>query len=347
MTIAETSTDPKIIAALVIASFSLLVTVVNIIWNYLTQTKLEILKSDLANSRAMHDARLDYEYEARKRLYHECEPIFFQLNESANDTKHRVISLARTSRLGHLGLEDDDWLTNEGYYSISTYYNLFIPLAHYKQIREALTLIDLNVDKVTKARYDLIKWLYICWTDDFELARLEPALSYEPNIGNWLEQRNSDPRKYWRQGLPIGRLDSAVESLLTRLPDHKIHVKSYGEFESDYKNKQSEVSEGFSLVRDIFHGFDPRTRPILWRCLLVQSILSRAIIESSKLSRDTNIEEFKPIRPFTKTEIRELDWRNDKDDVSERSFLSDFEVAFKYVKTHLPHLCQSVIVNHP
>jgi hypothetical protein len=29
--------------------------------------------------KAEHDARRDYEYEARKRLYQEYEPIFFQL----------------------------------------------------------------------------------------------------------------------------------------------------------------------------------------------------------------------------------------------------------------------------
>jgi hypothetical protein len=47
-----------------------------------------------------------------------------------------------------------------------------------------------------------------------------------------------------------------------------------------------------------------------------------------------------PIRPFSVSEIYDLDWRNDKDDVSEQVFLSDFELAFQYAKKHLPHLCQ-------
>ena len=41
------------------------------------ETRLRRLENDLAIKRAELDARRDYEYEARKRLYQECEPILF------------------------------------------------------------------------------------------------------------------------------------------------------------------------------------------------------------------------------------------------------------------------------
>jgi len=336
----STSTDPKVIAALIAASASFLIAVFSAIWNKRTQRKLEDFKSEIADRRALHDARLDYEYEARKRLYQECEPIFFQLNEAAKDVKHRIISLARTSRLGHLGLHDGGWLAAEGYYSISTYYNLFVPFALYKQIREALTLIDLNVDPIIRARYDLQKWLYISWTDDFEFARLGPGLEYEPNVQDWRECRKSNPRTHWRQGLPIGRLDTAAERLLIRSPEQNTRVRSFGEFESEYRDDSSEIRESFKLVSDIFFGFDPRTRPVLWRCLLAQTLLCQAIIDSSRYSHETDLEAFRPIRPFTESDIDNLDWRNNHDQISDEVFRSDFDVAFRYVYSHLPHLCE-------
>jgi hypothetical protein len=53
---------------------------------YFQNKKLKHLESELANKAAERDARRDYEYEAKKRLYHEIEPylfLFSELSESA------------------------------------------------------------------------------------------------------------------------------------------------------------------------------------------------------------------------------------------------------------------------
>lgn len=39
------------------------------------QGELKRLQAELDEKRAERDARRDYEYEARKRLYHECSPL--------------------------------------------------------------------------------------------------------------------------------------------------------------------------------------------------------------------------------------------------------------------------------
>jgi len=75
------TTDPKIIAALIAAAASLIVSIIGTLWGRKNQKDLETLKSELADERAESDARRDYEYDARKRLYEECEPLLFQLIE--------------------------------------------------------------------------------------------------------------------------------------------------------------------------------------------------------------------------------------------------------------------------
>ena len=71
----------SILPAVVSGAFSLMVAVYSLIRSMTNQRSLELLRANLAQAKAEKDARIDYEYEARKRLYHECEPLLFQLTE--------------------------------------------------------------------------------------------------------------------------------------------------------------------------------------------------------------------------------------------------------------------------
>jgi uncharacterized membrane-anchored protein YhcB (DUF1043 family) len=62
------------------------------------QRELENFKADLDAKKSERDALLDYRYEARKRLYTDCEPVIFQLTECATEALYRIRSLARTAR---------------------------------------------------------------------------------------------------------------------------------------------------------------------------------------------------------------------------------------------------------
>src|SRR4051794_1030685 len=53
----------------------------------------ERLKSQLADRASARDARRSYEFDARKRLYSEMEPLLFQLFEVAENSYYRVVSL--------------------------------------------------------------------------------------------------------------------------------------------------------------------------------------------------------------------------------------------------------------
>lgn len=330
--------DPKIVAALIAALVSLLVAVVNAFWSRRNQRELETLKTRLSEEKAEQDARRDYKYDARKRLYEECEPLFFQINEAAESALHRVLSLARTSRSGHLGFGNDSWVDSHGYYFTSTFYKLFAPLAIFKQIQRRLTLVDLTVDTVVKARYDLMKWLYLSYTDDFEFARGEPEIIYEPNVDGWQDLRQEDPQRYWRQGIPFGRLDNAVDSLLVREGDDPPRCLSFGEFEKAYFEKGSNVATAFEVVSDIFIGFDPRTRPVLWRILVTQAHICLAIMRASQLSTDTPPEEFRPLSVVSVDKRKLYDWGREQEDISDVEIYAPLDVAKAYFKKHLPDL---------
>jgi uncharacterized protein YxeA len=80
----QTTTD--IIIAIITSVISLVTAAVTAIFTRKNDSRLKYLENKLAIERAEQDARRDYEYEARKRLYQECEPILFQfaeLSESA------------------------------------------------------------------------------------------------------------------------------------------------------------------------------------------------------------------------------------------------------------------------
>ncbi|HEY0714780.1 MAG TPA: hypothetical protein VGF45_19015, partial [Polyangia bacterium] len=91
--------------------------------------QLENLRSRIADESAQRSAERAYEFEAKKRLYLECEPLLFQLHLYAEDAVSRIRNLARAGQAGKLGR--NGWLSN-GYYRLSTYYKLLAPLAIFR-----------------------------------------------------------------------------------------------------------------------------------------------------------------------------------------------------------------------
>src|SRR6185369_4404651 len=56
--------------------------------NAKNQSDIELLRSRLGEQGKDRDARRDYQYEAHKRLYAECEPLLFQLADFAEHGYH-------------------------------------------------------------------------------------------------------------------------------------------------------------------------------------------------------------------------------------------------------------------
>jgi hypothetical protein len=233
-------------------------------------------------------ARREYEFEARKRLYEECEPLIFRFSDNASNAYYRVLGLARANRENVL--QSTAFLGSFDYYFKSTIYKLFAPLAIYRLMQDKLTFVDLKLDDKIRLQYLIIKQVYLLWTDDFGIAR-KLSIAYEPNQDDWRELRKNDQAKYWRQGLPMGLLDIVID-LLLKTENNEKHLMTYGEFEikidnDDYTKKQ------LDLFNDILRGFTPVNRPVLWTILVTQAILFQGLLkiqsaETPKIVTDDN-----------------------------------------------------------
>ncbi|HEY6437953.1 MAG TPA: hypothetical protein VIY47_15290, partial [Ignavibacteriaceae bacterium] len=158
--------QPPVLAAIVTAIVALIVAIWNVFSGRRTQIDIEVLKSTLAQKDKENDARREYEFEARKRLYQEYEPLLFQLMEAAENSIHRIQSLARTARHGNLN--ETGWLSQFNYFTKSTIYKLFVPIALYQIMQKKLTLVDITVDSSIGLRFKIAKQIYISYTDDYE-----------------------------------------------------------------------------------------------------------------------------------------------------------------------------------
>jgi hypothetical protein len=152
------------IAAVIAAAISGVISVLSIMMSKRNDISLEKIKNDLEIKKDEQTARRDYEYEARKRLYGECEPILFQFAELSESALKRIYALARNARDGNLG-PDRFWLLTDQYFIRSTIYRLIAPMAAFKMLQRRLTSIDLKLDKVINIQYYLAKILYYTFSE--------------------------------------------------------------------------------------------------------------------------------------------------------------------------------------
>jgi len=301
-----------------------------------SDTAIARLAADLKDVTAERDARRDYEYEARKRLYEQYEPLLFQLVERSESALHRVYSLARSAREGNLSIAGDGWLDSQGYYMVSTMYILLAPIAVFRLMQNRLTFVDLSVDPGIAARYALGKILYLSFTCDFELAKCKPSLEYEPHIKDWETSRKTQPSRYWRQGIALGRLDNALDDLLV-VRDQEWRLRTFGEYESLlYGQTQENLITDSWRFADILSGFHPYTRPVLWRILIVQAHVHRLIVglvnASASAIPDSLLEQL--AIPYEQRDS--FDWRSeDGEPHSERVLNEPFDVAECFISQYV------------
>ncbi|AEG02016.1 hypothetical protein [Methylomonas methanica] len=241
------------------------------------QQELEELKSRMDERRSAETARRDYEYEARKRLYAEIEPIRFQVCEALEEAHYRVRSLARTARSGNLGIGADSWVANPGYYLRSTIYKLILPVTYFRLMQRRMTFIDLHLDPNIAMQYSLLKLYARSFTDDFIFAALEPKLKYEPNHPQSKYLREENPAVFSRQALVLGDLE-CVADLLTVQENGQIRVLQFGEFEKLFDTEK--LDDNLHEILSLFVTFSPDRKPVLARLLLTQAFFAQLILST-------------------------------------------------------------------
>jgi hypothetical protein len=346
---ADQTTD--VIVAIITSAISLVTAAVTAIFVRKNDTRLKHLENKLAIERAEQDARRDYEYEARKRLYQECEPILFQFAELSESALRRIHALARNAKDGNLGPERY-WLSTDHYFIKSTIYRLIAPMAAFKLLQHRLTSIDLKLDQTINIQYILAKTLYYTFSSSADLARSEPAILYDPDqIGaeskgltesQKKENRTKYPEKFWLQGLKVGTIDILAETLiLAGDKETGPRIKSFGEFEQEFFEKTNPIKSPdnrFEVLFTLFSYFHPKTRPVLWRVLLTQAYLYNAIRKirnaEGKDLTTTDFDKFKKLFDIEETKL-ECDWKQPHETVSNEEFDMHFKGAENYLKNNL------------
>lgn len=329
--------DAPVIAALTTGIVSLIVAVITFLSTRANQRDVETLKAKLAERKSERDARRDYEYEARKRLYQEYEPLFFHFTESAEIALGHIQSLAERGREGNLG--PDGYLSKNSYYLKSTIYKLLVPVATYKLIYSRLTLVDLQVDARIHFQYFLAKLLYLTFTQDYKFAHHNPKLDYDPYHPGWHDLRKNNPRVYYRQGFPAGRLDNALESLTDSSIKGATQLVSFGHFEESLDNiNEEDVKSPLGVARDMFFSFHPNKRPVLWRILICQACIYDCVLRV-RYESDFGLTKMQQLLEdvCSPTQNRKLyDWRQTDKEADDRQVLEvPFQVARGYLHQKL------------
>jgi hypothetical protein len=323
----------KLWGALIAAIASLIVAMISHFSNRSNQRDIEHLRSTLQAADAERNAKRDYEYEARKRLYHECGPAFFQIMELSESALHRITGLARTAREGNLEPNGPSFLTDD-YYWTSTLYRLLAVPAVVRTVQRRLTMIDLSLDRKMWRQYTLAREAFFSFSNDFTLAKLGsvPVL-YDPLNVKAEEKAQSEPAIYWRQGLPSGVIEPAIEALLVVGHDGQYRLMSFPECEAAYEKKNSKVRREFDEIKFLVDEFHPRSRPIFWRMLVVQACLYRTLAKPSELDEDRwNIRSLQ----IPDDQRLQLDWRSSADvEVSNETVFEPLAIADRYFQQQL------------
>jgi hypothetical protein len=292
------------------------------------QRDLKRLEAELAEKKAERDARRDYEYEARKRLYHECSPLLFQLADQAASALSRIQGLAASAAQGNLQPGPTSWLTStrDRYYRTSTEYRLLSPCATLKLLQQRLTKLDLSLDTDFHLTYVLARQAARSLGDDFDIAALgSKALEYDPhsNKAETLTSKRADI--YWQQGVPRGILENAVEALLVKEADGTSRVMTFLEFEQHLtREEDSIIKSAIGRIRYLFADFHPKERPILWRLLLVNACIYRVLqILADRDHAQTQYPDLKKLLRMPVAERKLFDWRSDRNNESEAAAIDE------------------------
>ena len=348
-----------VVAALIAAIASVVVAVTTAVLSYVSERSRRVIQDNviadqrahdlrlaaidnhLAERRAEQDARRDYEYAARRRLYDTVAPLLFQLGELSEGALGRIRGLARTAAKGDLGPGKESWLSHEGYYFKSTLYRLLAPLAIGNLMRRQLTVIDLTLDQGMATQYELIRQLAAALTDDQDFAAYGKSIDYAPDdspSGHGDEERLPDRLR--RQGAYSGWLEQALDGMIRfDVGIDAPRLINYGEFETIYEGDGDEA-QSFMQLCYLFRDFHPGRHRVLWRVLVTHSLLYQAVVDIQRAGSEPGLDaSVRPIRQPTEREQAALDWRPDDSDISDEEAVSEpLTVARRYLGRELPHL---------
>jgi hypothetical protein len=291
--------------------------------------EIKSLEDKLSLRKKIRDSRIDYEYEAKKRLYNKFEPLLFLLNEYSESAINRIEDLARESR-DMKKIPGKESYFKSDYFLSNTIYKLLLPLVIFKLMQKNLTLYDLKLVPAIEVQYTILKQIYFSFSSDIRISDFEPKIDYEPYPKPTDEQIKANPTKFKKQGIPIGEMDIILESFI-KVDTKGTGVISYGELiQNFFKNKKHDE---FNNLVKMFERFDPDVQPVTWRILLVQYILYKSIHRSYNLPKNQR-KNIKVILPVTAVDKQKLNWFDDENDLSNPILSETMKAVENFVITN-------------
>jgi hypothetical protein len=245
--------------------------------------KLEDVRSALTEARDEASASRDYRFDALKRLYTDLDPLLFQLREQSESALFRIYGLAKSARSGKLVAEATSKRGNRlhrgsGSYLPSTLYRFMAPLATFRLCQERLTEVDLSLDDGSRQQqYLFAKLLYRSWSDGDEIAEIKlgdvKALEYDTDHHHHHHHQHANPAVCSQQHLSVQKIERIIEwAMITR--EGTPRCLTLGEFFSAYESdNNTRFHKAIEPLKDVFVSFNPGSRPVLWRLLVVHAYL--------------------------------------------------------------------------
>ncbi len=254
-----------------------------------TGREVELLRARLASDLAEQQSRREYESAARRRMYDEAEPLILKLAMSCDFAAERILELADHRRWPEFQAVRDSsfWMLSRSSQVIATARALLEPLAVFTLLTEKLTLVDTSLDPRISEIYTLARAAYSVHLDDYQIAAIPPALTYEPVVPGWRDKRAKNPATYWWQAMTRGRLDPAIELCIHRDAGR---LTTVGEFEAHYleiyETPQDSRAKSLGLFCNPLYNFRPQDRPVYWRMLMCLLLIYRRVSLRARLSVD-------------------------------------------------------------
>jgi hypothetical protein len=72
-------------------------------------------------------------------------------------------------------------------------------------------------------------------------------------------------------------LDNLSESMIVDSPAGA-RLRTFGEFATEYQESSSTLRRAFDETKHLLHAFHPQEKPVMWRLLLLQALIHRALL---------------------------------------------------------------------
>ena len=220
------------------------------IWNRRAQKAAAVQHANLESTLAQDAALRSYEFEARKRLYAEVNPLVFQLRELSRGSRNR----ARRIVSGEMVVGPDHVLTSVQ--------RLFAPSVVVQEIQRHLTVVDLRLDATLSAQYAVAKELLWTFHSGVAMAGTAPRIPY----------RSSTNPNEPRQHLTHAHLLRAVDFLTVPEANGTRRPMKQTELDDMHRAEDAKLDEALRPLSRLFAGASAAATPVLWRLLLAHAM---------------------------------------------------------------------------